>query len=354
MANHNPSAISRRLTMTCIQTLLGILFLAFLTIGGVWLVGFHWSIGTVMLGLWVLFPIVGWYYSGTLVKKLMRCQEPDLSDPEHARLVRIVDNLFPKTGLTHKPPVYISPMPVPNAFATGRNPKESFIACTEGLFDVGLTDEEMEAVLAHELGHVKSRDVMITSFTAILGSMFSLVLAQGLPWLFNSLFTSRKHGNLLDKLDQKVRRQKRGFFAATGGIAGFFVMAVLFYIISTFARLVTLFVSRCRESHADALAAEWTGNPCALSTALQKIVLWMNFNSGPDVRYNLLTSGLRPLLFVSSFDDGSGDKDKKGAKIGIFARVRRWWRRLGENHPPVPERLKDLDQMAGSTCQRLF
>ncbi|MBX3152172.1 M48 family metalloprotease [Candidatus Obscuribacterales bacterium] len=350
---HNHSAIKRRISMTWIQTALGVLFLAALSVGGLWYLGFHWSFGMIILGLWVLFPLLGWYHSGTLVKKLMRCQAPNLNDPDHARLVRLVDKLYPVTGLPVKPPVYVSPLPVPNAFATGRNPRNAFIAATEGLFEVGLNDDELEAILAHELAHVKAHDVAITSFTAVLGSAFSLIVAQGLPWLFHGVFSSRKSATLLDKLENKVNKQKKGFFATTGGIAGFIVMAILFYIVSIFAKFVTLFVSRCRESHADALAALWTNNPCALSTSLQKIVLWMTFHSGPDMKTRFLISGLSPLLLVSDFDNEFTGDPKKN-KGGVFASIRRWWKGLGENHPPIPERLKMLDEMSGGSCPRIM
>ncbi len=351
---HNPSAISHRLTMTWIQTILGILFLTALSATGIWWMGFHWSVGSVILGLWILFPILGWYHSGALVKRLMRCQAPDMNVPEHARLVRIVDKLFPKTGLNVRPPVYISPLPVPNAFATGRSPSQAFIAATEGLLEVGLTDDEIEAILAHELAHVQGRDVAITSLTAVLGSLFSLVVAQGFPWLFHSAFSSHKSATLLEKLENKVKKQKKGFFAATGGIAGFLLMIVIFYIVSTFAKFVSLFVSRCRESHADAMAAQWTGNPCALSSALQKIVLWMTLHSGPDMNTQFLISGLSPILLVSNLEEDFNSEGPKSTKSGVLSGLRRWWKRLGENHPPIPERLKMLDEMAGGSCPRIM
>ncbi len=344
----DPSAISHRITVTWIQTVLAISLLATLTGGTIWLLGFHWSFAVIALGIWVSVPLIGWYFSGTLVRKLMRCHEPDPLDPEHARLVRIVDALYPKTGLKVKPPVLISPLPVPNAFATGRSPSKSFIACTEGLFDVGLTDAELEAIVAHELAHVKSRDVAITSMTAVLSSIFSLMLAQGIPGLFNSVFTPEDKDPLLDKLEQKVTKQKRRFVGTGGGIAGFILIVLVFYIVNIFSKLITLFVSRCRESHADALAALWTNNPCALSSGLQKIVLWMTFN-GSDIRMKMIMRGLTPVLFVSPFDE-----DPETEKEGVGQRLRRWWRRLGENHPPIPERLKMLDQMSGTTCPRLL
>ncbi|MBZ0187232.1 MAG: M48 family metalloprotease, partial [Candidatus Obscuribacterales bacterium] len=177
----DPAAVSSHLTRTWIETIAGIALLAALSAAGVYMLGIHWSFTVLVLFVWVAFPIWGWYKSADMVKKLMHCQEPDPHDPRHQRLVAIVDQIFPKTGLPVKPSVYVSPLPLPNAFATGRNPHNAFVCATEGLLFVNLTDRELEAILAHELAHVKSRDVTITSMTAVLGSLFSLILAQGIP-----------------------------------------------------------------------------------------------------------------------------------------------------------------------------
>ena len=341
-------AISRRIVLSWMQTIAGILLLAALTSGSLFLLGFHWSFPLVILGLWVILPLLGWYHSGTLVRRLMRCQEPDPLDPEHARLIRIVDDLLPKTGLKVRPPVLVSPLPVPNAFATGRSPSKAFIAATEGLFQVGLTDDELESILAHELAHVKSNDVAITSLTSVLGSAFSIVLAQGIPGLFNAVFNPHEDSPLLDKLERKVKRDKKKFFATTGGIAGLLLMVAVFFIVNVFSKLVTMFVSRSRESHADALAALWTGKPCALSSALQKIVLWMTFN-GMEIRMKLILQGLSPVLFAGGLEE---DPDEEPA--GLMGKLRRWWQQLGENHPPIPKRLEALDRMSGGSCPRLI
>lgn len=345
----NAGAVSGRILWTWIQTLLGIGLLAALSVGTVLFLGFNWGIGVGILCLWLILPVFGWYFSSNLVIRLMRCQPPDPRNPNHARLVRIVDALFPKTGLSVKPPVYISPIPVPNAFATGRSPSQAFIACTDGLFEVGLTDEELEAVLAHELAHVKSRDVAITSLAAVLGSLFSILMAQGLPGLFHSVFTpQRGNGDLLGKLSSKVKKDKKRFFLPDGGIFGFLIMLVIFYLVGFFTKLVSMFVSRARESGADAYAAQWTGNPCALSTALQKIYLWITTHRN-DIRLRMLTRGLAPILFVSMLDEEGAEGNG-----GLLSRLRQWWRSLGENHPPVPERMKMLDKMSGKACPRII
>ncbi|HEY9715989.1 MAG TPA: M48 family metalloprotease [Trichormus sp.] len=341
-------ATNFRLFLTWIQTVLGLAAMGALLAGAVHLLGFHFGWGVALLSIMAVLPLLSWYCSAPLIKRLMRCVPPDPEDPDHMRLVRIVDNLFPKTGLPVKPPVMISPLPIANAFATGRSPRSSFIACTEGLFYAELTDEELEAVVAHELAHVKNRDTAITSLIAAMGSLFSLLLAAGIPSLFRANFISKTNAPLLNKLSRKVRQQRKRFFLPAGGFVGFAVMLVLFYIISIFTKLLTLFVARSRESAADVYAAQWTKNPCALSSALQKLVLFEEINGG-NVSLMVLTRGLTPLLIVNAF----GEDSHNDAPRGLLSRLRSWWQRLGQNHPPVEKRLKVLDSLSGGTCPRV-
>ncbi|MGH9550424.1 MAG: M48 family metalloprotease, partial [Terriglobales bacterium] len=202
-------SVARRVLYTWAQTLGGIAFLGALIAGTLHLLGFHFGFGFAVVGIFALIPLFSFWFSAPLIKKLTRCAPPDPEDPDHMRLVRIVDNLYPKTGLPVKPPVYVSPMPIANAFATGRSPRNAFIACTEGLFYADLTDDELEAVLAHELAHVKNRDTAIASLVSAMGSLFSLLLASGLPWLFRSAFVSKSDAPLLNKLTRKVNTQKK-------------------------------------------------------------------------------------------------------------------------------------------------
>jgi heat shock protein HtpX len=340
-------ATNFRLFLTWTQTLLGLAAMGALIAGALHLVGFHLGWGVAILSITAVIPLVSWYFSAPLIKRLTRCMPPDPENPDHMRLVKVVDNLFPKTGLSVKPPVFISPLPIANAFATGRSPRDAFIACTEGLFYAALTDEELEAVVAHELAHVKNRDTAITSLIAAMGSLFSLLLAAGIPSLFRAHFASKSNAPLLNKLSDKVRQRKR-FFLPAGGFLGFAVMLVLFYIISIFTKLLTLFVARSRESAADVYAARWTKNPCALSSALQKLVLFEEINGG-NVSLMVLTRGLTPLFIVNAFGEDSHGE----APQGLLSRLRAWWQRLGQNHPPVDHRLEVLDSLSGGTCPRV-
>ncbi len=360
MKNHKPvhgdidqKSIDRQLRINWIRTIFGILLMGGLSFAGLVLLGVNLTVATVILFVFtVALPLFGWWNSANLVLKMMRCQRPNLSDPDHARLVRLVDEIYPLTGLTTKPQVYISPLPIPNAFATGRSPANSFIAATEGLFLVGLEDREIKAILAHELAHVKSRDVAITSLVAVLGSLFSILLAGAAPGMFNACFShkSDEKDGLLDKLSSKVKRQKKRFADPATAVTGFFITLVVFYIMSIFVKLVTLFVSRSRESAADVLAANWTRDPCALATALQKIVDWMNRNRAA-LQLKILLGGMEPLLFVS-LHEGEEGLDPKPPQ-GLLARLRKWIGHLGDNHPPVEDRVALLDGLAGSACPRM-
>ncbi len=341
------AATKRRLASTWFKTIFGITLMSVLAVSALMYFGLSFTWGVVLLAAWSLVPVFSWYHSGTLVLKLMKCRAPNAHNPDHQRLVRLVDELYPVTGLTVKPPVYISPIPMPNAFATGRNPAHSFIAATEGLLHLDLTDAELKAVLAHELAHVKCHDVSIGSFMAVMGSLFAIVLAAGLPGLFRGVFSGGE-SPLLDKLSDKVDKDKKRFFTPDGGVAGFIMMLLLFYVVSVFTKFLALFVSRCRESAADVLAAQWTNDPCALSTALQKIRNFM-MRQRRDLRMVTLTRGMKPLFIVNAFDED----DETGADKSLGARLGRWWRGLGEHHPPVEKRIAELDAMSGGTCPRV-
>lgn len=341
------AATKRRLASTWFKTIFGMSLISVLAVAALMYFGLSFTWGVVLLGAWSLVPVFSWYHSGTLVLKLMKCREPNAHNPDHQRLVRLVDELYPLTGLKVKPPVYISPIPMPNAFATGRNPANSFIAATEGLLHLGLTDAELKAVLAHELAHVKCRDVSIGSFMAVMGSLFAIVLSAGIPGLFRGVFSGGE-APLLDKLSDKVNKDKKRFFTPDGGVAGFIMMLVIFYIVSMLTKFLALFVSRCRESAADVLAAEWTQDPCALSTALQKIRNFM-MRQRRDIRLITLTRGMKPLFIVNAFDED----DETGIDNSVDARLGRWWRGLGEHHPSVEKRVAELDAMAGGQCPRV-
>lgn len=163
------------------------------------------------------------------------------------RAYQIVERLTQKVGIP-MPKIYVIPTDSPNAFATGRNPQHASVAVTQGILNL-LSDEELEGVLAHELGHVRNRDILISSIAATIAGAITY-LAHIARW-----------GMIFGGYDRD--RDDRG----GGGFAALFML-----ILAPFAAmLIQLAVSRSREYQADETGAHFTGNPYALASALAKL-----------------------------------------------------------------------------------
>jgi heat shock protein HtpX len=154
----------------------------------------------------------------------------------------IVERLTQRTGLP-MPKIFVIPTESPNAFATGRNPKHASVAVTQGILGL-LNDEELEGVLAHELGHVRNRDILISSVAATIAGAITVLARMG--FFFGGSRDDRDRG---------------------GGIG-----AILMLILAPIAAMLIQFaVSRSREYAADETGAHITGNPYALASALAKL-----------------------------------------------------------------------------------
>jgi heat shock protein HtpX len=181
------------------------------------------------------------------------------------RAYEVVEKLTGRAGLP-MPKIFLIPTDSPNAFATGRNPQHASVAVTRGILGL-LTDDELEGVLAHELGHVLSRDILTSSIAATLAGAIT-ILARMAFW-----FGAFGGGN---------RRDREG-----GGLGG-----ILMLLLAPFAAmLIQLWVSRTREYEADATGAHLTGNPYALASALEKI-------SAASRRVPLMASPSSAHLFI--------------------------------------------------------
>ncbi len=168
------------------------------------------------------------------------------SREELPRIYEAVERLTAKARIP-MPKIFVIPSNSPNAFATGRNPSHASVAVTEGILGV-LNDEELEGVLAHELGHVRNRDILTSSIAATLAGAITMIARMA---FWAGIFG----GGRRDRDDEG------------GGAAGLIMM-----ILAPFAAmLIQLWVSRTREYAADASAAELTGNPQGLARALEKI-----------------------------------------------------------------------------------
>ena len=186
---------------------------------------------------------VSYFFSDKIALAMYRAQP--VTREQLPRAYETVERLTQKIGLP-MPKIYVIPPESPNAFATGRNPKHASVAVTHGILGL-LNDEELEGVLAHELGHVGNRDILISSVAATIAGAITMLASMG---RFAMIFGGGGG------------RDRRG-----GGLAGLFMLIVA----PIAASLIQLAVSRSREYQADATGAHYTGNPYALASALQKL-----------------------------------------------------------------------------------
>lgn len=201
-------------------------------------------------GAWVAFAIAAamnffsYFYSDKIALAMYRAQP--VTREQLPRAYEVVERLTRKAGLP-MPKIYVIPTESPNAFATGRNPRHASVAVTHGILQL-LNDEELEGVLAHELGHVRNRDILTSSIAATLAGAITILARMGF-WF----------GVLGGGGGDRDRE---------GGGLGALAMLILAPIA---AMLIQLWVSRTREFEADASGAHLTGNPYALASALEKI-----------------------------------------------------------------------------------
>jgi heat shock protein HtpX len=232
---------------------------------------------------------VSYFFSDKIALAMYRAQP--VTREQLPRAYAAVERLTQKIGIP-MPKMYVIPTDSPNAFATGRNPRHASVAVTHGILQL-LNDEELEGVLAHELGHVNNRDILISSVAATLAGAVTMV---------------SRFGFFFGGGDSRDRR---------GGGMGALLMLILAPIA---AALIQLAVSRSREYQADATGAQVTGNPYALASALQKIDAYsrrLPMQATPSTAH---------LFIIQPFLGGSGN---------MFAN-------LFSTHPPTAKRIERL------------
>ena len=242
------------------------------------------------LGVAVVMNFISYFFSDKIALAMYRAQP--VTREQLPRVYAIVERLAQKMGIP-MPKIYVIPNDSPNAFATGRNPSHASVAATEGILNL-LNDEELEGVLAHELGHVRNRDILISSIAATLAGAITFLARMGF-WF---------GGMGGDREDRE----------GGGGWLGL-VMLILAPIAAT---LIQLAVSRSREYQADATGAELTHNPYALASALAKLDAYSK-------RVPMVASPSNAHLFIVA-----------PKLLGVsFAN-------LFSTHPPIPDRIRRL------------
>lgn len=186
-----------------------------------------------------------YFFSDRIVLKMHGAQEvtPDQAPMLH----RMVDELARRAQIP-KPRVCIMPGEQPNAFATGRNPQHGVVAVTEGIMRL-LTERELRGVIAHELAHIKNRDILVSSIAA--------VIAAAVGYIANALSFATLFGGSSQESDEEE-----------GSGAGSLLMV---FVAPLLATLIQLGISRAREYMADETGAAISGDPEALARALEKL-----------------------------------------------------------------------------------
>lgn len=248
------------------------------------------SIAYVVLIIAAVYALIQYFAASSLAVAMTGAEEIEKKD--NPRFYRIVENLAIATGIA-TPRVYIIDDPAPNAFATGRDPKHAIVAATTGLLDI-MDDRELEAVMAHEMGHVQNYDIRVSMITFGLVSAIGIISDIVLRMMF---FGNNDRNNNSNPI--------------------IFIIGLIVVILAPIAALIVqLAVSRQREYLADATSALTTRDPEALESALTKLE-----TAGRPMAKQ--SSSTAHLFFVNPL------------KPGILAQ-------LFSTHPPLPDRIARL------------
>ena len=282
-----PVDLGLSLRMLLTMVILGAIYLGFLTV-------LYW-LGVDLTMLMVIAAVmlgIQYFFSDKLV--LMSSGAKIVTPEQAPRLHAIVDRLCAETGLP-KPRVAIVPTDVPNAFATGRSQRHSVIAATQGLLN-RLNEDEIVAVLAHELSHVKNRDVAVMTIASFLSTVAYFFI---MSFMYGGYRSDRRN---------------------SGGLIIVYIVSMVVYVVSL---LLTRLLSRYRELAADRGSALITGRPSWLISALLKISGQMERMPKQDLRSE---EGLNQFFIVPAISGRS-----------IFE--------LFATHPSMEKRIRQLEKM---------
>ena len=265
----------------------------------------------IALVVWLIMNLVGYFQGGNIMLSVSGARKIERDD--HPRLYNIVEEMKIASGLEKMPDIYIIEDPALNAFATGRDPNHASVAVTSGLLQK-LNRDELQGVIAHEISHIKNRDVLLmTLCSVLLGTIVLLAWFASRMLIFGSLGGGRSRGG--------------GGGGGGGGYAALVIMIVaivLMIVAPIAAQLIYFAVSRKREYLADASGALYTRYPEGLASALEKI-------ANSTVELKSANQAYAPMYILNPF--------RRGGKPATD---------LTSTHPPISERIRILRSMGGN------
>jgi heat shock protein HtpX len=232
---------------------------------------------------------------------IMAARGQEVSPQDAPELHRIIDELCAAANMP-KPRVYICDDPSPNAFATGRNPSHAAVCCTTGILNL-VTERELRGVLAHELSHVRNRDILTATIAATLALAISFIAQIGQFAMFFGSFGGGRDGE--------------------GDGENIITLLLLVILAPIAAAIIQLAISRAREYQADSSGARLSGDPLALANALRKL------EARTQQVPMQVAPAIAPLYIVNPF----------GGRRVSFSN-------LFSTHPPLEERIARLERMA--------
>ncbi len=259
--------------------------------------------------VWAVLSLVAYFQGDSILLGMSRAKK--IRPDDHPRLYNVVEEMKIASGLEKMPDIYIIDDPALNAFATGRDPNKASVAITSGLLQK-LNRDELQGVMAHEISHIKNRDVLLMAMCSVLLGTIVLLAWYGSRFLIFGGAGSRRSSS------------SRG-----GGGQGqiiILIVALVFMILAPiFAQLIYFAVSRKREYLADASGALYTRYPEGLASALEKL-------AASTEQLKSANKATAPMYIINPFR-------KKGLKASD----------LTSTHPPISERIRILRAMAGAS-----
>jgi heat shock protein HtpX len=352
----------RKMRQTWLQTFAGFAILnamiaaAVIYFGGLNILGW--------LGiLWLAVLGITWFFSAEITPRAVQAYQADPNTPYGAAAIRCANRAWDLlikhvretrgasvAALLKRPPVMLSPNKHANAFCTGRGWSDSVIVIFEGAFLSGMDEDEIVAVLGHELGHFWHLDVFMQTVASVLGALMSLTVAGAAKRFVSPLFL---------RLPRWL-----SWLSWLSNLA----IVFSFKLTSFPVKVVQMFISRSREASADAFAAEITDDPCALARALKKLVAYeVNLAKQEAIEAEkarienpakfqamqlaracelAVLDALGLMLFIDTVET-LDHHERAGSERSALSK---WWEKLMENHPPVEDRCAWLELAAGHAC----